>query len=481
MKIFYKTLWNRLEKASTVETDSPSMKRRKITLVVIATLCSLLGIIAGIHSSAISSPFVSIIGPFSFATIVGMAILIFFLTNKISFLLYPFLITILFIPAFLQMSVGGFTGDPGAVTIIFWSSLAPIGALMFLDLRKALWWFCAYLILVFLCLHFDEHFIRYIVPTTHDRFMIDHGISIFGLSVTVFLTMFYFVNAFQKEHARAEKLVVDLTDTNGELEKILRELKETQSELVQSEKMASLGKLAAGIAHEINNPIGALKSTANNSGRCLTKIEQSLEKNQEFNKLKEDADLKKFIKILRDNIQLFSTASERVASTVNNFVKFARLDGAEFDKVSINDCINNTIEIMKQEVRSDNDIKKEYDDIPKIACYPGELNQVFLNILTNSAQAIKGQGSITIRTSADDKNLTVKITDTGIGIHPEKLQSLFDPDFTKDSFRIKVGLGLFTCYNIVKKHNGSIIAESELGKGSTFTITIPVDLDKKSA
>ncbi|MCP4632855.1 MAG: GHKL domain-containing protein [candidate division Zixibacteria bacterium] len=474
----YHGLWNSLEKACALETDSGSDKRRKITLVLIAILCCLTGILSVTWNYLMSNPLSSIVLPFIFTSVVGIAVISFFFTKKFSILLYSFLFMILCIPVVFQWSVGGFTGNPGSVIIILWAILAPFGSLMFQDSRKALWWFSAYLFLIVISFNFDGYFSRFAVPTTYDEFMVGQGIVIVGFSITIFVTMRYFVTAFQREHARAEKLVVDLTDTNSELEKTLKELKETQSELVQSEKMASLGKLAAGIAHEINNPIGALKSSADNSTKCISKIEHFFETNEEFAEIKTNASIQKYLNILNDNSKVISSAGDRVADTVSSFLNFARLDGAEFGKVDINHSIDNTLTLIRQEIKAGTNVIKEYGDIPQIACYPGELNQVFMNLITNAVQAIKEQGEIRIHTFVEKNNLHIQITDTGVGIPKEELQGLFDPNFTKNGTRVKAGLGLFTCYNIMQKHHGRITVESEVGSGSTFTITIPTNLDE---
>ena len=122
---------------------------------------------------------------------------------------------------------------------------------------------------------------------------------------------------------------------------------------------------------------------------------------------------------------------------------------------------------------------KDYGTLPSLTCYASELNQVFLNLLKNAAQAIDGKGIITIRTLAEDGNIHVKIADSGVGISPEQMQSLFEPRFTKKESRVKAGLGLYICYNIIQKHHGVIKVESEKGKGSTFWIILPMDLQKQ--
>jgi signal transduction histidine kinase len=473
MKHFFYMLWDRLKRASTLETDSPGEKRRKVTLVVIAILSCVCGIISGTNSSITSGLNVYALIPFSFTIIVGAAMLIFFITKRFGLLLYPFLLMILCTPALFQWSIGGIA-SPASITIIFWSILAPFGSLMFQDARKASCWFVAYLGLVAVSLSFDTYFSRFAAPSPHGELIIGHGINIVWFSITIFFTMLYFVNAFQKEHFRAEQLVVELTETNSELETTLHELKETQTELVQSEKMAALGKLAAGIAHEINNPIGALKSAADSSTRCISKMEHYFGEREKVDETKNDAQLQKLFQIIKDNSQVFSSASGRVAQTVSSFINFARLDEAEFDRVDIHQGLDNTLTLIQHEMKTGTTVVKAYGDIPKIACYPGELNQVFMHLLTNAAEAITGKGTITIRTFQENRNIQIQISDTGIGIAQDRIQHLFDPDFTKEGSRVKAGLGLFTSYNIIQKHRGEIRVESEVGKGSTFTIILPV-------
>ena len=152
------------------------------------------------------------------------------------------------------------------------------------------------------------------------------------------------------------------------------------------------------------------------------------------------------------------------------------MDEAEFGKVDIHRGIDTTLTLIQQELKDGISVVKEYGGIPEIACYPGELNQVFMHLLTNAAQAVKEKGTITIRTCVKNGDVHIQIVDTGIGISQEKIKRLFDPDFTREGSRVKAGLGLFTSYNIIRKHGGGIKVESEVGKGSTFTVILPTDL-----
>ncbi|UCE17772.1 MAG: hypothetical protein JSV84_12935 [Gemmatimonadota bacterium] len=484
-RVFY-TLWNRLERISVLDTDSPAQRRQKVILVMIALFCCLTGVISIAQGIRNSRPLVEILMPLLFTIVVGTALFFYFRTKRFPHLLYPFLIMILFIPVFFQISIGGFSGQ-GSVPIIFWSILAPFGSLMFQDTRKATWWFVAYLVLVFLFLSLDQHFARFAdfpisfseLTPSHGDLMVSYGITIIVLSIIIFISMRYFVNAFQKEHARAEQLVLDVTETNSELEATLTELKETQIELVHSEKMASLGKLAAGIAHEINNPIGALKSAADITAKCFSKMEHYFKRNERFSEIEKDIDFQKFFQILKDNSRIFSSASDRVANTVSSFIHFARLDEAEFGKVDIHEGLDNTLTVIQHEMKDGIHIVKEYGDVPAIACYPAELNQVFMNLLTNAFQSIEREGNIRIRTFVEKGTVHIQIADTGVGMSPDRIQELFDPSFERNGSRVKAGLGLFTSYNIVRKHKGQLKVESEVGKGSLFTVMLPTDFENE--
>jgi signal transduction histidine kinase len=476
-------LWSHFERSVVLEADSPGKKRQKVTLVIIAAFCCFTGLITVTQNIIVTRPFVEVLMPFTFTLIVGTALTVYFLSKRFAILLYPFLTMILFIPVFFQISIGGFSGQ-GAVPIFLWSLLSPFGALMFQNIRESTWWFMAFLALALGLIIFDEHFAQFAehpisfseIGLSHSELMFSYANTIILFSIIVFVTMRYFVNAFQKEHARAEKLVAKLQQSNQELETALNELHATQSELVQSEKMAALGKLAAGIAHEVNNPIGALKSAASTSAQCLSKIEQFFDEKGRLAGNIGEFKIHKFLKILMDNSLVFTKVSDRIANTVKRFIDFAGLDKAAFDKVDIHQNIDNILLLIQPEIKAQTSVVKEYGAIPKIYCYSRELNQVILNLLQNAARAIAGDGKITIRTLIKMEKLHVIISDTGVGIQKERLKGLFDPHFTKGGVRVKSSMGLFTNYNIMRKHHGEIKAESTVGKGSVFTIVLPLDL-----
>lgn len=252
-----------------------------------------------------------------------------------------------------------------------------------------------------------------------------------------------------------------------------KEIRDTQAQLVQSEKMAALGKLTAGIAHEMNTPIGAIRSTMDVLSRSSAKLEQIVENSETLAEVKNSSGYQKSLKILKENSQVSQTASDRIAKIVSSLRNFTRLDESEFQRADLDEGIESTLTLIQHEIRDGIAVVKEFTGIPEINCYPSELNQVFMTLLTNAAQAIESEGTITIRTHADERNVYVSISDTGKGIPPEQLGALFEFSFTTIGSRVGVGLGLPNAYNIVRKHNGEIEVESEVGKGTEFTITLP--------
>lgn len=243
--------------------------------------------------------------------------------------------------------------------------------------------------------------------------------------------------------------------TVNELKNTLKELKETQIQLINSEKMASLGQLVAGVAHEINTPVASIKSNNGIVAKLLGSIE--------------DKELKE---MLTDINEIDKEAVNRISSIVTSLKKFVRLDEAELQEADINKELDLTLELIRHETKNRIEVIKNYGEIPVIKCFPNMLNQVFTNILINACQAIEGIGKITITTEFKDKKLIVKIKDNGRGIPRNQLNKIFTAGFTTKGAGVGTGLGLAICSKIIEKHNGEIIVNSEEGKGSEFIITI---------
>jgi signal transduction histidine kinase len=277
-----------------------------------------------------------------------------------------------------------------------------------------------------------------------------------------------------KQHTELQSTYVELEEKNLELEETLIRLKNTQEQLLMKEKMAALGDLVAGVAHEINNPIGSVISSTDVSGRCIDKIEIVIRSGNSLEEIKDSVQLPKAIKILRDNVKVTMTAGTRIATIVKSLKTFARLDEAEHQKVDIHEGIDSSMTLLGTEIMQGITVTKDYSDLPKVDCYPSQLNQVFINLLKNAAQSITKPGTINIITSLENGKVIVKISDSGKGISKEHINRIFDFGFSSSEGRVKMGSGLISAYSIMQRHGGDIIVDSELGKGSTFTVVLPM-------
>ena len=243
------------------------------------------------------------------------------------------------------------------------------------------------------------------------------------------------------------KMVKDLTKT-------LEELKDTQLKLINSEKMASLGQLVAGVAHEINTPVASIKSNNEITKKLIAQIED-----------------KEIAELMQEVNEIDTEAIARINRLVISLRKFVRLDEAELQEADINKEIDLTLDLIRHETKNRIEIVKNYSKLPPIKCYPNMLNQVFMNILVNATHAIKDTGIITIDTKYENSNLIVKIKDNGCGIkEPDKI---FFAGYTTKGVGVGTGLGLAISQKIIEKHNGNISVKTKLNEGSEFTITIP--------
>lgn len=290
-----------------------------------------------------------------------------------------------------------------------------------------------------------------------------------------------------------EAMVLNRT---SELEKANRELKAAQAQLLQTEKLSSLGQLAAGIAHEINNPIGFINSNLRTMGEYVEDLMRLIERydallmaagKKDYNALPslstQVADVKRDMKfdfIIEDFNKLIRESRDgayRVYKIVRDLRGFARADDAERKFVDIHASLESTLNIVWNELKYKAEVIKDYGDIPEIECLPTQLNQVFMNILVNAAQSIKERGKITIKTYSFGEKVFIEISDTGSGIPEENLSKIFDPFFTTKEPGKGTGLGLSIVYGIIKKHNGDIRVRSKVEEGTTFTIELPTKME----
>lgn len=262
---------------------------------------------------------------------------------------------------------------------------------------------------------------------------------------------------------RAE-MFQNIIKQKSELEEAILQLKQTQAQLIQSEKMASLGQLVAGVAHEINTPLGAVNSNNNILKKCMDKIKNDIE-NEEI------------MEFLENAINTNSEAIKRINNLVKSLRNFARLDEAEYQEVDIHEGLKSTLMLINHEIKNRIEIITEFGELPPVKCYPNQLNQVFMNILVNAYQSIEENRKIIIKTKKQDSKAVITISDTGKGISREDLPRIFDPGFTTKGVGVGTGLGLSICYQIIEKHKGEIFTESEVGKGTTFKIELPLQED----
>jgi two-component system, NtrC family, sensor kinase len=288
----------------------------------------------------------------------------------------------------------------------------------------------------------------------------------------------------------------ELIQKNSKLENALDNLERTQAQMLQSEKMASIGQLAAGVAHEINNPTGFVSSNLKTLGDYLEDMMRLYTDYQEMKKALEElpdgqlpekqiALLEKVvateedidIDFIREDseglIDECREGTERIKKIVEDLKHFAHPGEEKMKATDINAGLESTLNVVNNELKYKATIVKEFGDLPLVQAYPQQLNQVFMNILVNAAQSIEKSGEIKIVTTSDGDKVVVRISDTGCGIAAENLNKIFDPFFTTKDVGKGTGLGMNIAYNIINKHQGRIRAESQVGEGTTFIIELP--------
>jgi len=250
--------------------------------------------------------------------------------------------------------------------------------------------------------------------------------------------------------------------------------KQQEVENIQTAKMESLRQLVAGVAHELNTPIGAISSNNDTFKRALQKIDELFSEELSF-ELKDNKRLLNNFSVLKNTCHANKIASDKVAQIVVNLRSFVRLDEADWQMSDIHEGLNSSIALLQPEIESRIKVLKEYSGVPQAYCSPRDLNQVFITMLRNATEAIKDDGVIKVKTYEKDEKINIEISDNGIGISPKDIDKIFDPGFTTKGVQVGVGLGLPICHKIVvDEHKGHIDVSSKLGKGSTFTIILPL-------
>ena len=355
--------------------------------------------------------------------------------------------------------------------------------------------------------------IKIIIVTAYSEYTPEDIISVTGRDDIFYLRkpfnheeILQFARALTNEwnlERKRDLLEVDLKKANEELEDMNQNLKnkvqKQASMIVQAEKMASVGLLAAGVAHEINNPIAFVNSNLSTAKKYFTKItnlyqeyagveafleqsgsEKATELLKNLTDFKKENEIDMIMEDLEDLADESLEGINRVKVIVQDLKTFSRIDEAEYKHIDINKAIDTTLNIVKNEIKYKALVEKHYGDFPEIKCYPQKISQVFMNLLINAAQAIDQKGTIKITTRMitkgrreEDRFIEIIISDTGCGIPEENLSKLFDPFFTTKPVGSGTGLGLSIVYEIVKAHEGHIDAVSEPGKGTQFTMLLP--------
>lgn len=269
----------------------------------------------------------------------------------------------------------------------------------------------------------------------------------------------------QLEFARKDAEIHRLR--NVELARLVEELQLTQARLVASEKMAAVGGLVAGVTHEINSPLGVIRSSSDTTLRCAERIAATAV----------DSRIAPVTEALRASSQLIGEATGRIETLVTRLKSFAGLDRADYSQFDLLRGLDDVIALLDPVLSGRVRVNRAYGELPRIYCYAAEISQVFMHLLRNAAQAIDREGEITIRTDCDTTHIRIAMSDTGRGIPANEVPNLFNPSFNRQEERVKASLSLFSCQSITRQHGGDIEVSSTPGQGSTFTMVLPRALE----
>jgi len=289
-----------------------------------------------------------------------------------------------------------------------------------------------------------------------------------------------------------KRIEKELIEKNRQLEDALRRANTMQEHLIISEKMASLGQVTAGVAHEIKNPLAFMKGNVNPLQRDIRQILELLEKYEstvsdqevkkkysEIESFKEEIDFPDLVQEINNLLKGMREGADRITQIVKSLGYFSKSGEEELSLSDVHQGIDSTLLLLSGEIGDRIEIRKEYGDIPEIECYPGKLNQVIMNLLANAIQAIHGKGTIMIRTFREDDNILISIKDSGKGMPPEIQERIFEPFYTTKGLGKGAGLGLSICHNIIAQHNGNITVKSRQGTGTEFITSLPIKQSKK--
>lgn len=255
----------------------------------------------------------------------------------------------------------------------------------------------------------------------------------------------------------------------SDMRRLYEDLMRSQSQLLQADKMATIGLLSAGIVHEINNPLSAVKLV-------VALMRMHVDNLRQLGAGLEGEVRQRFLGILSDSENHLRQGEEcvdHITKIVRDIKIFSRTDKGEFRPENINEIFESVVGIVWNTIKTKIELKKEYGDLPRVSCNAHQLGQVFLNLIVNASQAMD-RGTITLRTRIEDGSAVAEVCDTGSGIPPEILEKIFEPFFTTKDAEKGTGLGLSISHDIIKRHNGTISVRSEVGRGTSFTIRLPL-------
>jgi signal transduction histidine kinase len=268
------------------------------------------------------------------------------------------------------------------------------------------------------------------------------------------------------ENAKAFDQIARLNETlEARVEERTAELRETQAQLTQAEKMKSLGQLVAGVAHELNNPIGFVHANLQLLDEFVKKLLEAQRTGAEQEPIQEA--IEKLLMRSREG-------TERVKKIVQDLRTFSRMDQAELQYADLNEEIESALALMEPRFRNEISVQRDFGELPRVRCYAGQLNQVILNLLMNACDALGERGTIRIRTRRHGESVRLEFSDDGPGIPPDVRNRIFDPFFTTKPVGAGTGLGLSLSHSIIERHGGSLVVDSEVGVGTTFAIDLPI-------
>lgn len=265
--------------------------------------------------------------------------------------------------------------------------------------------------------------------------------------------------------------LLKLVEETRVLESNLRDLRSDQAALVQTEKMATVGRLAAGISHELNTPLGSLTSGVDALQSFVGRLEEETKRSAEV-----DERCAPMLKQCRELLELHAAAAERIRTVVRSLKEFTHLDRATAEDYDLHEGLEATLALLQHETRGRIEVRRRFEELPRVRCRPDALNQVFMNLLENSVYAIDGPGTIRIEVvRSDDEHVRVVIEDSGSGIARDDLPHVFEAGFTTKPRGVGTGLGLAVSAAIVRDHHGTLEVESEPGRFTRFTLELPIE------